>query len=123
MKQNRKDFLKASGIIAAGSIASTFPTSSFAKSIIKSKGSKMKFTFKPYTLELIHVFTVAVNSRTTTPVMLTKIEFDGITGYGEASMPPYLGESHDTATEIPITIKPGPVYRSIQNGQNSGLHG
>ena len=98
MKQNRKDFLKTSGIIAAGSIAATLPTSSFAKSIIKSKGSKMKFTFKPYTLELIHVFTVAVNSRTTTPVMLTEIEYEGIKGYGEASMPPYLGESQETAT-------------------------
>lgn len=98
MKQNRKDFLKTSGIIAAGSIASAFPASFFAKSIIKSKGSKMKFTFKPYTLELKHVFTVAVSSRTTTPVMLTEIEYEGIKGYGEASMPPYLGESQETAT-------------------------
>jgi L-alanine-DL-glutamate epimerase-like enolase superfamily enzyme len=31
-------------------------------------------------------------------VVLTEIEFDGIVGYGEASMPPYLGESHETAT-------------------------
>lgn len=60
----------------------------------------MKFSFKPYTLELKHVFTVAVNSRTTTPIMLTEIEFDGIKGYGEASMPPYLGESHETATKF-----------------------
>jgi L-alanine-DL-glutamate epimerase-like enolase superfamily enzyme len=29
--------------------------------------------------------------------MLTQITYDGITGYGEASMPPYLGESHETA--------------------------
>jgi L-alanine-DL-glutamate epimerase-like enolase superfamily enzyme len=43
------------------------------------------------------VFTVAVNSRTTTPVVLTEVEYDGIVGYGEASMPPYLGESHETA--------------------------
>ncbi len=58
----------------------------------------MKLTFKPYTLELKHVFTIAVNSRTTTPVMLTQIEHEGIIGYGEASMPPYLGESHETAS-------------------------
>jgi L-alanine-DL-glutamate epimerase-like enolase superfamily enzyme len=97
MKQTRKDFFKTSGIIAAGSIAASFPGSTFASNIIKTKGSKMKFTFKPYTLELKHVFTVAVNSRTTTPVMLTEIEYDGIKGYGEASMPPYLGESQETA--------------------------
>jgi L-alanine-DL-glutamate epimerase-like enolase superfamily enzyme len=29
--------------------------------------------------------------------MLTELEFDNIIGYGEASMPPYLGESHETA--------------------------
>jgi L-alanine-DL-glutamate epimerase-like enolase superfamily enzyme len=98
MKQNRKDFFKTSGIIAAGSIVSTFPGSSFATNIIKSKGSKMKFSFKPYTLDLKHVFTVAVHSRSTTPVMLTEIEYEGIKGYGEASMPPYLGESQETAT-------------------------
>jgi L-alanine-DL-glutamate epimerase-like enolase superfamily enzyme len=97
MKQSRKDFFKTTGIIAAGTIAASIPSSSFAKNIIKIKGTKMKFKFRPYTLELKHVFTVAVNSRTTTPVMLTEIEFDGIKGYGEASMPPYLGESHETA--------------------------
>jgi L-alanine-DL-glutamate epimerase-like enolase superfamily enzyme len=100
VKQTRKDFFKTTGIIAAGSIAASIPSSTFALNFIKNKGSKMKFTFKPYTLELKHVFTVAVNSRTTTPVMLTEIEFDGIIGHGEASMPPYLGESHETATNF-----------------------
>jgi L-alanine-DL-glutamate epimerase-like enolase superfamily enzyme len=59
---------------------------------------RMTLRFRPYTLQLKHVFTVAVNSRTTTPVMLTEVEYDGVVGYGEASMPPYLGESHETAT-------------------------
>lgn len=100
MKQSRKNFLKTSGVIAAGTIAASAPVSSFASTIIKNKGSKMKFSFKPYTLELKHVFTVAVNSRTTTPVMLTEIDYEGIKGYGEASMPPYLGESQETATKF-----------------------
>jgi L-alanine-DL-glutamate epimerase-like enolase superfamily enzyme len=47
-----------------------------------------------------HVFTVAEGSRSTTPVMLTELEYDGIIGYGEASMPPYLGESHETAASF-----------------------
>jgi L-alanine-DL-glutamate epimerase-like enolase superfamily enzyme len=59
---------------------------------------RMTFRFRPYTLQLKHVFTVAVNSRTTTPVVLTEVEYDGLVGYGEGSMPPYLGESHETAT-------------------------
>ncbi len=57
----------------------------------------MKLRFYPYTLELKHAFTIATSSRTTTPVMMVEVEQDGITGYGEASMPPYLGESHETA--------------------------
>jgi len=58
----------------------------------------MQLTYKPYTLNLKHVFTVAVHSRTTTPAILTTIEHDGFTGYGEASMPPYLGESQETVS-------------------------
>ena len=60
----------------------------------------MKLTFKPYTLELKHVFAIAKNSRTTTPVVFTELEHEGIKGYGEASMPPYLGETQETATKF-----------------------
>ncbi len=99
MKQNRKDFLRTTSIITAASL-SGFTSKTFATNFIKSKGTKMKFSFRPYTLELKHVFTVAVSSRTTTPVMLTEIEYDGVKGFGEASMPPYLGESQDTASKF-----------------------
>lgn len=60
----------------------------------------MKLLFRPYTLELKHAFTLATSSRTTTPVVLTRIDHEGVRGYGEASMPPYLGESHETATDF-----------------------
>ena len=60
----------------------------------------MTLRFEPYEVELKHVFTIAGNSRRSTPVMLTEIEFDGIIGYGEASMPPYLGESHETVANF-----------------------
>ena len=62
------------------------------------KGLKLSFT--PYNLQLKHAFTLANNSRFVTPVMLTKIYFEGVTGYGEASMPPYLGETHKTAARF-----------------------
>ena len=58
----------------------------------------MKLSFKAYTLNLKHQFTLAKSSRSTTPVVLTKIEYEGFIGYGEASMPPYLGESHETVS-------------------------
>ena len=53
----------------------------------------MKLKFFPYELKLKHVFTVATYSRTTTPDVQLEIEYDGVTGYGEASMPPYLGQT------------------------------
>lgn len=57
----------------------------------------MKLRFHPYTLELRHTFTIATSSRTTTPTMMVEVEKDGVIGYGEASMPPYLGESQASA--------------------------
>ena len=56
----------------------------------------LKLSFEPYNLNLKHVFTVSGSSRSTTPIMLTKLNFSGFTGYGEASMPPYLGETQDS---------------------------
>lgn len=101
MKQKRRDFLKTTGLLVGSAVTASYP----AKSLIqKSNGFKMngklKLSFRPYTLELKHVFTIATNSRTTTPVVLTEIEYDGMIGYGEASLPPYLGESHQTVTEF-----------------------
>lgn len=64
------------------------------------KMGKFTLRFRPYTLEMRHVFTVASFSRTTTPVVLTELEYDGLVGYGEASMPPYLGESQDSVTRF-----------------------
>lgn len=58
------------------------------------KLGKFTLRYRPHTLELRHVFTIAAGSRSTTPVVLTELEYEGVVGYGEASMPPYLGESH-----------------------------
>jgi L-alanine-DL-glutamate epimerase-like enolase superfamily enzyme len=51
----------------------------------------------PYTLELRHAFGIASNTRTSTPATLVEVEHDGVIGYGEAAMPPYLGESQASA--------------------------
>lgn len=98
MTQNRRDFIKTAALAAIGSgmaankLFAETPVSLF--SINKSgKGAKLKLRFQPYNLQLKHVFTVATYSRTTTPDVQVEVEYDGITGYGEASMPPYLGES------------------------------
>ncbi len=49
--------------------------------------------YRPCTLELRHAFGVASNTRTATPAVLVEVERDGLTGHGEASLPPYLGET------------------------------
>src|SRR5690606_6719292 len=56
--------------------------------------------YVPYSLTLKHVFTVASGSRSSTPVVLVALEYDGFVGYGEASMPFYLGESHKSVLEF-----------------------
>lgn len=60
------------------------------------KMGKFTLRYKPYTLALKHIFTIASGSRSTTPVILTELEYEGTVGYGEASMPPYLGESQES---------------------------
>lgn len=58
-----------------------------------SGDGKMHLSFEPYELQLRHTFTVATYSRTTTPDVQVRIDYEGLTGYGEASMPPYLGQT------------------------------
>ena len=99
MKQNRREFFKSGGLIA-GAVALGAYSNGIPKTFIKNTGSKMKLTYRPFTLDMKHVFTVAVHSRTTTPVMLTEIEYEGFKGYGEASMPPYLGESQESVSKF-----------------------
>jgi len=99
MKQSRREFIGKS-IVAGAAAAAIKPFNILAGNNRKMGNTKLTLRFKPYTLQLKHVFTIATFSRSTTPVMLTEIEYDGVVGHGEASMPPYLGESHKTATEF-----------------------
>lgn len=56
----------------------------------------LKLSYSPYTLQLLHPFTIATNTRNSTPIVLVQIKYENLIGYGEASMPPYLGESHES---------------------------
>ncbi len=97
MSQNRRDFLRSTALATGAAMIINNPYKSIAENIPASfKTGRMKLTYRAYTLEMKHVFTIAANSRTTTPVILTEIELNGTSGYGEASLPPYLGESQET---------------------------
>jgi L-alanine-DL-glutamate epimerase-like enolase superfamily enzyme len=101
---NKREFFKYSSYLIGGTFLSgqTVAAAPFfaEKKGKRKKNSRLELRFTPYTLQLKHAFTLSTSSRTTTPVMLTEIEYDGITGYGEASMPPYLGESHESVAKF-----------------------
>ena len=93
--QNRRDFLKTAALAAIGSgLAMNGLMAADAKPAlfhINTHGlkPKMQLRFFSYELKLAHVFTVASYSRSTTPDVQVELEYDGMIGYGEASMPPY----------------------------------
>lgn len=98
---DRRNFLKSAGMLTAA--AALFnPATLFAqKSVKKGAASKqMKLEFMPYDLQLTHAFAISTSTRTSTPVVLTQITYDGVTGYGEASMPPYLGETQGSVIDF-----------------------
>lgn len=104
--QNRRDFLKTAALAAIGSgLALNGLMASDAKPApfhINTRGlkPKMQLRFFPYELKLAHVFTVASYSRSTTPDVQVELEYDGIVGYGEASMPPYLAKELGTVESV-----------------------
>jgi L-alanine-DL-glutamate epimerase-like enolase superfamily enzyme len=104
MKTNRRTFIGATTMAAGAGILSSFPKDGKSLPRYQGSGKGLKLSFQPYELQLRHTFTIASNSRTTTAVMLTQLEWEGFTGFGEASMPPYLGESHETATKFLSTL-------------------
>ena len=99
----RRDFLKKGALAAAGTgllgsgttLAKGLELTDDHKSVNFNVNGKarMHLTFEPYELKLKHVFTVSSFSRSTTPDVQVRIDYDGYTGYGEASMPPYLGQT------------------------------
>ena len=100
----RRDFLKtaAAGAVTAGlgvTLLDGCAGRGTGCNINKISGtSGLKLSFEPYELQLRHVFTVSSYSRKTTPGVQVRVDYEGYTGYGEASMPPYLGQSVESVT-------------------------
>ncbi len=63
---------------------------------IRKKTARLKLSYKPYTLYFKRPFKIAHGTRSSTPIVIVQLEYEGLLAYGEASMPPYLGESHET---------------------------
>lgn len=100
---DRRTFLKTAGLVGIGAavglaINRCKGNEIAAPNINHGAQARMKLRFFPYELKLKHVFTVSSYSRTTTPDVQVEIEYDGVTGYGEASMPQYLGQTVESVS-------------------------
>lgn len=111
--QNRRDFLKTAAFAALGSgmvindalAAGKKRSAWFNLNRQSGAEARMKLSFFPYELKLRHVFTVATYSRSTTPDVQVELEYDGVIGYGEASMPPYLQKELGTMDSVMAFLK------------------
>ena len=97
---DRRNFLRTAALVAMVA-AAPVSFSAFGESTKKTgRSGKLNLSFFPYELQLRHAFNLAKYSRTTTPDVQVRLEYDGLVGYGEASMPPYLGESVESVTKF-----------------------
>jgi len=56
----------------------------------------MQVTCYPYSLQFIYPFRLAHGTRTHTPCVYVKLQDDGFTAWGEATLPPYLPETQQS---------------------------
>ena len=96
----RRNFLKAAGLLTAA--ATIFnPSDLFAQRGKKISGSKkLQLEWQNFDGVMKYTFTIAGNSRKFTPIVITRLSWNGHVGYGEAAMPPYLGETQASAHEF-----------------------
>lgn len=106
---DRRTFLKSAGLLTAAA-AILNPAQIFARNnsgVKKPQGKKeLELEWCPFEAKMKHVFTISNSSRSTTPIVITRITYDGYTGYGEAAMPPYLGETISSAVEFLKKARP-----------------
>lgn len=76
--------------------------------------SEIELKFYPYELKLNHAFNLATMSRTVTPGVQVELRLDSLTGYGEASMPPYLGESVESVMSFLERVDPARLSDPFQ---------
>ena len=98
---DRRHFLHTAAATSAGLLlAPHVQGMPSPKASRKGHSKRMSLTFFPYELKMRHVFTVASYSRSTTPDIQVELSYDGLTGYGEACMPPYLARELGTVDSV-----------------------
>lgn len=85
----------------------------------------MKLRYHHYRLQFTHTFHIAAGARDTTDAVYVSLEQDGITGYGEIALPPYLQENVSTVfdflsnTEIPVQYHPDQFFTLLEQWSNN----
>lgn len=97
---NRRNFIKTSALGLALAASPISLSAAGEPTRAARRSGRLNLSFEPYELKLKHAFNLARSQRTTTPDVQVQIEYDGVIGYGEASMPPYLGESVESVTKF-----------------------
>lgn len=91
---SRRSFLRTGAALLTAGVWRSLPRP------VRAGAPAIRLSWYPYELKLRHMFGVAGSSRTTTQGVQVTLEYEGTVGYGEASMPPYLGESAASVQEF-----------------------
>ncbi|MBR6480533.1 MAG: dipeptide epimerase [Thermoguttaceae bacterium] len=91
---SRRSFLRTGAALLTAGVWRSLPRP------VRAGAPAIRLSWYPYELKLRHMFGVAGSSRTTTQGVHVTLEYEGTVGYGEASMPPYLGESAASVQEF-----------------------
>ncbi|NLX41023.1 MAG: dipeptide epimerase [Bacteroidales bacterium] len=109
---DRRQFLKAAGLMTAAA-ALWHPRDLFAANAAKRSKvatNKLDLQWENFMGKMKYTFTISGSSRTTTPIVISRITWNGYAGYGEAAMPPYLGETqasvHEFLKKVAETVLP-----------------
>ena len=82
----------------------------------------MQINFTPYSLTFRYPFKIAAGVRTNTPAVYVRLSHDGINGYGEATLPPYLHETQQSVIAFIESFRKQFVFKNeIENNLNQ-LH-
>ena len=99
---DRRQFLKAAGLMTAAA-AFWHPRTLFAANAAKKNKvvtNKLDLQWENFMGKMKYTFTISGSSRTTTPIVISRITWNGYAGYGEAAMHPYLGETQASVHEF-----------------------
>jgi len=84
----------------------------------------VELKFYSFDLKFRYPFKIASGIRTTTPVVFTELSVGGMTGYGEAALPPYLPENQESVIawlklldlrDFNESFSPGDVISQLEN--------